>query len=132
MENYENLSWDESEYNFFMSLTDEYKLEYMFDHFNTDYIINFESDDFLNDDFQNVYDLGLKEGDIDFSVIITETHLIVSHNKPKAIENSTSLMDMIVRDFIMDGMILTLQSCNATDTERIYKLIGRCDAYSVN
>ena len=36
MEDYGNWIWDESEYNFFMSLSDIAKLEYMYDYFNLD------------------------------------------------------------------------------------------------
>ena len=36
MEDYGDWIWDESEYNFFMSLGDIAKLEYMYDYFNLD------------------------------------------------------------------------------------------------
>ena len=132
MENYEDLGWDDSEYNFFMSLTDEDKLEYIFDDFNTDYIINFESDGFSDDELQIMHDLGLKEESVDFNVIITDTHLIISCDKSKTTNKSINMMDSVINDFIMDGMILMLQSFNKDDTKRVYKLIGKCDAYSLN
>ena len=36
MEDYGDWIWDEAEYNFFMSLSDMAKLEYMYDYFNLD------------------------------------------------------------------------------------------------
>src|SRR6056300_1523100 len=36
MEDYGDWIWDEAEYNFFMSLSDVSKLEYMYDYFNLD------------------------------------------------------------------------------------------------
>jgi hypothetical protein len=117
MEDYGDWIWDESEYNFFMSLTDADKLEYVFDYFN------FKPDD-LDDDFIPEFESPKAES-VDVNVVITETHLTISCDK-------SEIIDRTIRMFVMDGFILMLQSSAKNDTTRVYKFIGQSNPYSVN
>jgi hypothetical protein len=118
MEDYGDWIWDESEYNFFMSLDDVDKLEYVFDYFN------FKPDDYDEVEFLPEMDESHAES-VDVSVVITDTHLTISCDK-------TEIIDRTIRMFIMDGFILMLQSSAKNDTTRVYKFIGQSNPYSVN
>jgi len=54
MEDYGDWIWDESEYNFFMSLDDATKLEYVFDYFN------FRIEDLTEEEYDECLRLTLK------------------------------------------------------------------------
>lgn len=118
MEDYGDWIWDESEYNFFMSLDDADKLEYVFDYFN------FKPDDYDEVEFLPEMEESHAES-VDVSVIITDTHLTISCDR-------TEIIDRTIRMFIMDGFILMLQSSAKNDTTRVYKFIGQSNPYSVN
>ena len=118
MEDYGDWIWDESEYNFFMSLHDADKLEYVFDYFN------FREDDSDYDSFEFELDEP-KAQSVDVNVVITDTHLTISCDKTEVLERTINM-------FVMDGMILMLQSSSKNDTTRVYKFIGQSNPQSVN
>lgn len=119
MEDYGDWVWDESEYNFFMSLTDADKLEYVFDFFNYD---------FDNDTFDDVVEFELDNLEpsaesVDVDVIITDTHLIIQCAKKQVIDRTINM-------FVMDGFILSHQDSRGNC--RTYKLIGTVNPISLN
>ena len=116
MEDYGDWIWDEAEYNFFMSLHDADKLEYVFDYFN------YSPEDYDDVDFE--FEEPRAES-VDVNVVITETHLTISCDK-------VEILDRTINMFIMDGFILMLQSSSKNDTTRVYKFIGQSNPYSVN
>ena len=116
MEDYGDWVWDEAEYNFFMSLHDADKLEYVFDYFN------------FREDESDSFDFELEDPQVqsvDVNVVITDTHLTISCDK-------TEILERTINMFVMGGMILMLQSSSKKDTTRVYKLIGQSNPYSVN
>ena len=118
MEEYGDWIWDEAEYNFFMSLHDADKLEYVFDYFN------FREDDSNYDSFEFELEEPKAES-VDVNVVITDTHLTISCSKTEVLERTINM-------FVMDGFILMLQSSAKNDTTRVYKFIGQSNPQSVN
>ena len=118
MEDYGDWIWDESEYNFFMSLGDISKLEYMFDYFNLD-----------NDEIGGQFEVELEYDDSEapsttsVDVVVTDTHFIITCSD-EAILNKT------VATFKMDGYILFLQ--NKRGDTYYYNLVGMSQPMSVN
>lgn len=119
MEDYGDWIWDESEYNFFMSLDDATKLEYVFDYFN------FRIEDLTEEEYDDMFEIDAQAESVDVNVVITETHLTISCDKKE-------ILDRTINMFIMDGMILMKQSENESGTTRVYKFIGQSNPYSVN
>ena len=119
MEDYGDWIWDESEYNFFMSLDDATKLEYVFDYFN------FRIEDLTEEEFDNAFENELKAKSVDVNVIITETHLTISCD-------TKEIIDRTINMFMMDGMILIKQSETLDGCSRVYKFIGQTNPRSVN
>ena len=113
MEDYGDWIWDEAEYNFFMSLSDVSKLEYMYDYFNLD-------DDYIEGefDFDEVDDSPITSVD----VVLTDTHVIVTCDD--------DIADKTVGMFKMDGFILLHEQTRGQS--RFYKLVSKIDPLSVN
>ena len=117
MEDYGDCIWDESEYNFFMSLGDIAKLEYMYDYFNLDddEIVEFELD------FDDEEDGGPSATSID--VIITDTHFLITCSNKQVLEKTVGM-------FKMDGYIIVPDKVRG-DTY-YYKYVGMSSPFSVN
>ena len=118
MEDYGDWIWDESEYNFFMSLGDISKLEYMFDYFNLD-------DDEVGGQFEVdlEYDDSESPSTTSVDIVVTDTHFIITCDD-EAILNKT------VATFKMDGYILFLQ--NKRGDTYYYNLVGMSQPISIN
>jgi len=101
----EDNSWDETEYNFFSSLSSEDKLYYIYD------IITNEYDDFDDNDSASI------------DITITDTHIIVSCEM-------VNISKKFISSFFMDGMILQFQKQN--NTSIFYKIVGTTESMSVN
>ena len=116
MEDYGDWIWDEAEYNFFMSLSDMAKLEYMYDYFNLD-----------NDNIGGEFDLDYEseEGSPTTSVdvVLTDTHFIITCQ-------SDTIMTNTIAMFRMDGYVLMFEKRRG-DT-KYYKLVGKMPPLSVN
>jgi len=116
MEDYGDWVWDEAEYNFFMSLNDVDKLEYVFDFFNL-----------TDEDFDQIYEFVPEVDDAEYKrvvdVTITDTHLTISCD-------DSELIDRTIEMLKMDGMILIPQS--KMHNARVYKFIGTSQPFSVN
>lgn len=113
MEDYGDWIWDESEYNFFMSLSDVGKLEYMYDYFNLD-------DDSIEGEF-------IYEDDnspiTSVDVVVTDTHLIITCDDDDVCNKTISM-------FKMDGFIILYERTKGQS--RFYKIVGQSDPFSVN
>ena len=116
MEDYGDWIWDESEYNFFMSLGDISKLEYIYDYFN-------QSE--LEDEFEVEleFDDSDKPSATSIDVIITDTHFILTCDDD-AIAKKT------ISTFKMDGFILMYQMTRGHS--RYYTYVGKSDPFSMN
>jgi len=114
MEDYGDWIWDEAEYNFFMSLSDVSKLEYMYDYFNLD-------DDSIEGEFD------FDEEDVSpitsVDVVLTDTHVIVTCDDDGVADKTVSM-------FKMDGFILLHE--HTRGRSRFYKLVSKIDPLSVN
>lgn len=113
--------WTESEYNFFMTLYDEDKLEYLYDYFNSLFFI--DSDD--NSPFEYEIDLESDEhpNATAIDVVITDTHFILTCDDEDVALKTIST-------FQMDGYIIMFESKrNNTHT---YKYVGMSSPFSVN
>ena len=117
MEDFGDWIWDESEYNFFMSLNDVDKLEYVFDFFN------FSEEDFEDVVFEFEPESDKEMVDIPVDVTITDTHLIIS-----CIDDS--IIDRTIIMFKLNGAILIPQERNKGS--RIYKYAGNSSPISLN
>tara|TARA_R110000803_G_scaffold59522_2_gene118211 strand:+ start:4317 stop:4685 length:369 start_codon:yes stop_codon:yes gene_type:complete len=122
MEDSKEWVWTESEYNFFMTLQDEDKLEYMYDYFNS--LFFFDGDE--SDTFEYEIDLeddGEHHNSTAIDVMITDTHFII-----KCDDEEIALKT--ISTFQMDGYIIMFESKkNNTHT---YKYIGMAGPFSVN
>ena len=117
MEDYGDWIWDESEYNFFMSLNDVDKLEYVFDFFNfseEDYEIEFF-------EFEPETNKEIVDGSVD--ITITDTHLIIS-----CVDDS--IIDRTITMLKLNGAILIPQ--DKIQGSRVYKFIGTTLPISLN
>jgi hypothetical protein len=104
----EDESWDEAEYNFFSSLSDDDKLYYMHDVMMGEYN-NFEDVEFI--DIPSV------------EITITDTHLIIMCDE-------VHISKKFLSSFRMDGMILEFQE--QKDTALFYRIVGNTENMSVN
>jgi hypothetical protein len=98
-------SWDEAEYNFFSSLSDEDKLYYIYDVFTEEFV-----------EFEDTYVSSVE-------ITITDTHLIISCEEP-------DISKKLISSFIMDGMILQFQE--EKHSSLFYKIVGNTENMSVN
>jgi len=98
-------SWDEGEYNFFSSLSDEDKLYYIYDVFTEEFV-----------EFEDTYVSSVE-------ITITDTHLIISCEEP-------DISRKLISSFIMDGMILEFQE--EKHSSLFYKIVGNTENMSVN
>jgi hypothetical protein len=98
-------SWDEAEYNFFSSLSDEDKLYYIYDVFTEEFV-----------EFEDTYVSSVE-------ITITDTHLIISCEEP-------DISRKLISSFIMDGMILQFQE--EKHSSLFYKIVGNTENMSVN
>ena len=114
MEDYGDWIWDEAEYNFFMSLSDVAKLEYMYDYFNL-------NDDSIEGEFE--FDDEDDSPITSVDVVLTDTHIIVTCD-------SEEIADKTVGMFKMDGFILLHE--HTRGHSRFYKLVSKIDPLSVN
>ncbi len=105
----EDESWDEAEYNFFSSLSDDDKLYYMYDVMMDGVYDNFEDFDFV--DIPSV------------EITITDTHLIIMCDE-------VHISKKFLSAFRMDGMILEFQE--QKDTTLFYRIVGNTENMSVN
>lgn len=117
MEDYGDWIWDEAEYNFFMSLTDPDKLEYVFDFFNQE---EFDFDEIAEFELESS---GPTSESVDVEVVITESHLIIFCDK-------NQIIDRTINMFIMDGFLLSHQETKGNS--RTYKLVGQENPISLN
>ena len=108
--------WDEAEYNFFMSLSDMAKLEYMYDYFNLDFG-EYESEPTVTFEYEDENLPPRTE------VLITDTHMMITCPDRRITEVTLSM-------FCMDGWILRLDN-HRGDTS-IYKIVGKTEPISVN
>jgi len=121
MEDYGDWIWDEAEYNFFMSLGDIAKLEYMYDYFNLD----LDTDGEFSEWDSNPQD-GLDEDKpsaTSVDVIITDSHFIISCD-------DSNVVDKTIGMFRMDGFIISFDKQRG-DTY-YYKYIGKTLPFSPN
>jgi hypothetical protein len=119
MENYfGEWHWDDSEYDFFMSLGDVAKLEYVYDYFNIpdDVLFEFELDDEFDIDDEHTSSTSI-------DVVITDTHFLLTCN-------DYDIAMKTISAFQMDGYILTFDKKKG-DTY-LYKCIGMSQPLSVN
>ena len=115
MEDYGEWIWDEAEYNFFMSLGDIAKLEYMYDFFNLD-------DDSIEGEF-DLLDEDDKPSTTSIDVIITDTHFVITCD-------DESIVKKTIATFKMDGYILMYERTRGHS--RYYKYVGMTHPSSVN
>lgn len=101
----EDESWDEAEYNFFSSLSDEDKLYYIYDVITEEYL---EIDDSYTSSVE---------------ITITDTHLIITCDEPE-------ISRKFITSFVMDGMILEFQE--EKNASIFYKIVGNTENMSVN
>lgn len=115
MEDYGDWIWDEAEYNFFMSLSDVSKLEYMYDYFNLD-----------NDSIEGEFELEEVEDDSPITsvdIVITDSHLIISCDNEEVANRTIGM-------FKMDGFIILPQ--HQRGISRYYQYVGKSDPFSMN
>ena len=116
MDDFREWVWDESEYDFFMSLGDISKLEYAYDYFNLD-----------DDDVVGEFEIELDEDDsastTSIEVVITDTHLLITCDVREIAEKTIST-------FKMDGHIMMFERQRG-DTY-FYKYVGMTHPLSVN
>jgi len=115
MEDYGDWVWDEAEYNFFMSLGDIAKLEYMYDFFNLD-------NDVIEGEFEFDYEED-KPSTTSVDVVITDTHLLITCDSEDIIKKTISM-------FKMDGFIILPERVRG-DTH-FYKYVGMSSPFSMN
>ena len=115
MEDYGDWIWDEAEYNFFMSLGDIAKLEYMYDFFNLD-------DDSVEGAFLFDYEED-KPSTTSVDIVITDTHFLITCE-------SDEVLNKTVATFRMDGFLILFQYKRG-DTS-YYKYVGMTQPTSVN
>ena len=113
--------WTESEYNFFMTLYDEDKLEYLYDYFNSLFFI--DGDD--NSPFEYEIDLESDEhpNATAVDVAITDTHFILTCDDEDVAYKTVST-------FQMDGYIIMFES--KKNNTYFYTYLGMTPPYSVN
>ena len=119
MENYfGEWNWDESEYNFFMSLGDVAKLEYAYDYFNIsdDVLFEFEVDDEFDIDDEHTSATSI-------DVVITDTHFLLTCN-------DYDIAMKTISTFKMDGHIMMFERQRG-DTY-FYRYVGMTHPLSVN
>ena len=116
MEDYGEWIWDEAEYNFFMSLSDMAKLEYMYDYFNLD-------NDDISGEFELDYDSDEKSPTTSVDVVISDTHFVITCDNQNVMKNTISM-------FKMDGYIIMFEKSKGNT--RIYKFIDKVSPLSVN
>lgn len=117
MEDYGDWIWDESEYNFFMSLTDVDKLEYVFDFFNL------TEEDFEEFEFDVDPDIEDVPVGVPVDIVITNGHLVISCSNDE-------IMDKTIKMLRTDGMILLLQE--KRNGSRVYTFVGTGSPISLN
>jgi len=117
MEDYGDWGWDESEYNFFMSLNDADKLEYVFDFFN------FSDEDYEMDVFEFEPEVELTSSNINVDIVITDTHLVISCVNDDILNKTIMMLKM-------DGMVLLLQEVRGNS--HIYQYLGNSTPISLN
>ena len=115
MEDYGEWIWDESEYNFFMSLGDVGKLEYMYDFFNLD-------DDEIVGEFELEYE-DEKPSTTSVDVILTDTHFIITCD-------NEDVLNRTVATFKMDGYLLMFSQ--KRKNSYYYHYVGMTQPISVN
>ena len=115
MEDYGEWIWDESEYNFFMSLGDIGKLEYMYDFFNLD-------DDEIVGEFELEYE-DEKPSTTSVDVILTDTHFIITCD-------NEDVLNRTVATFKMDGYLLMFSQ--KRKNSYYYQYVGMTQPISVN
>jgi hypothetical protein len=115
MEDYGDWIWDEAEYNFFMSLGDISKLEYMYDYFNLD-------DDDIIGEFELEYD-DSQPSTTSVDVVLTDTHFLITCDSDEIVKKT-------VASFKMDGHILMFQQRKG-DTY-FYEYVGLTPPFSIN
>ena len=115
MEDYGDWIWDEAEYNFFMSLSDIAKLEYMYDYFNLD-------DDSIEGEFE-LEDVEDDSPITSVDVVITDSHLIITCDNDEVADKTVGM-------FKMDGFIILLQ--HQRGKSRYYEYVGKSDPFSMN
>ena len=117
MEDYGDWIWDESEYNFFMSLSDIAKLEYMYDYFNLD-----------NDSIDGEFHIEYEEYEetpsaTSVDVVLTDTHFVITCDNEEILKKT-------VATFKMDGYLIVFQTKKG-DTY-FYQYVGMTQPISVN
>lgn len=117
MEDYGDWIWDESEYNFFMSLNDTDKLEYVFDFFN------FSDEDYEDEFFEFEPEHELMSQNINVDIVLTDGHLVISCVN-EDILNKTIMM------LKLDGMVLLLQEVRGDS--HVYRYLGNSTPISLN
>lgn len=115
MEDYGDWIWDEAEYNFFMSLSDIAKLEYMYDFFNLD-------DDSVEGEFLFDYEED-NPSTTSVDIVITDTHFLITCESDEVLKKT-------VTTFRMDGFLILFQYKRG-DTS-YYKYVGMTQPTSVN
>lgn len=104
--------WDAEEYDFFMSMPDVDKLEYIYEFFN------YDSEAIDDIDFDSP-----QSHPLDIDVIITENSFLIKCD-------DVVLRKKTIGTFMMDGLILTFRE-NKGNVD-IYNLLGTTPARSVN
>lgn len=104
--------WDDEEFDFFMSMSDTDKLEYIYEFFN------YDSETIDGIDFNSP-----QSHPLDIDVIITENAFLIKCD-------DDVLRKKTIGTFMMDGLILTFRE-NKGNVD-IYNLIGTTPARSVN
>lgn len=104
--------WDESEFNFFSSLSDEDKLYYIYDITTGEY----EFDDIVSNDL-------IDDSLSDVEITITDSHIIITCE-------DSNISKKFISSFVADGLILEYQQ--QTDTSIFYRIIGKTENMSVN
>lgn len=115
MEDYGNWIWDESEYNFFMSLGDIAKLEYMYDYFNLDDV-----------NVVGEFDLEYEDSSpstTSVDIVLTDTHFLITCDSEEVIRKTVST-------FQMDGYIIIFESKKGST--HFYKYVGMSSPFSIN
>lgn len=115
MEDYGDWIWDEAEYNFFMSLGDIAKLEYMYDFFNLD-----------DDSVVGEYDIEYEEdkpSTTSVDIVITDSHFVITCGSEEVLKKT-------VATFKMDGFLILFQHKRG-DTY-YYEYVGTTQPLSVN
>ena len=124
----DNNYWDEVEYNFFNTLDDVDKLMYMYDlmlgDFQDDYYGIDDDSDFEFDEF------------VDDTPIRQEVTALIDKSGYLSITGaSVELLNKVVTNMVMDGMILSGKKVSMSTNGEIslnYKIIGTVTPISVN